>query len=397
MRMTRRPLLALGSSALLTLLLLLPQAPVQAHHAPGHGGGPGGGGEEPPPEIDGGTIYYFDEDTRPSDVYRVDPYGANDTLVDTSAATEFLLPSKTLHAGSRWFVTIRAGYAPGFFPGGASDGRLFELDLVREGDPTPVPLTSNGAACIQMWGRGPGVRFDWVPDADGRVDGAIAFLGSRWVDSDGDGSCDQPVDGGIFRGALSIDATGGVSFAQPTAPELVLPLLTTSGLNGTSTTGAEFDIAPDGRRFAYVESDGSEAVSDLWVVDASGARSLVFGDRPSRVAWSPDGQRLAFTGATSDRRGADKTRGTYTIAADGSDLRQVADAKIPKKPSAPFVFHDTVDWSPTGAQILFTERVSEGFPLAPVRTVYRVNADGSGLFEVSPGNGRFFGLGWSVD
>ena len=124
-----------------------------AHHAPGHGGGPGGGSEpDPPPPttLDGGTIYYFESGTSERLIHSIKPDGSDDTVivgVENNGGTK---ASRQLHNGKRWYVTLRENEGvPGFFPGGPSNGRLWELDVVPEGG-SPIPLTDNAGSCINI-------------------------------------------------------------------------------------------------------------------------------------------------------------------------------------------------------------------------------------------------------
>lgn len=353
-----------------------------------------------PIPLDGGTIYYFDIGSRNGPVHAMDPDGTNDTVVPGIDSEGGSKPSRMLHNGVRWYVTLReVDGVVGFFPGGPSDGRLWELDVVPEGG-APIPLTDNAGACINIWGGGPGVRFDWVPDAGGQADGAISWLGSRWVDTDNNGTCDQIVDGGVFRGEIDIDTSGNVSFTQPTQAEVDVPL------GGMSTRAAEFAWAPDGRQLAYDDVNGS----DLWVVDPAGNRSMIFNGRVSvffPIDWSPDLNasspgyqgRIAFTGAVSGPNGADTEIGTYTIAPDGTGRVRVASAKLQKKSSDPFEFHYFVHWSPSGNQLIYLHRSYYSNPTVVIERLYRVNANGTNnvLLVDSSGNFRPFPMGWEMD
>jgi serine/threonine protein kinase/Tol biopolymer transport system component len=96
--------------------------------------------------------------------------------------------------------------------------------------------------------------------------------------------------------------------------------------------------SPDGEWLAY---DTSAPQEDLFVVrrDGSGARRLTTDPAKHRIPrWSPDGKRLLFY---SNRGGKYEA---WTIAADGSDLRQ--ETRIPGEP----VFDPF--WAPDGKRIL---------------------------------------------
>lgn len=372
----------------------------QAHHAPGHGGGggPAPTATPPPAPLDGGTIYLRAnhlDGSNPHEMRVVEPDGTGNAAIAGISAQGGTMPSRTLHHGDRWFVTLRdPDGVPGFFPGGPSNGRLWELDLVRERDLLRVPLTDLGGACINLWGGGPGVRYDWTYDAAGQRDGAIGWIGARWEDVDDDGTCDQIAEGGVYRAAVSIAADGSVTFAQPASPEIVVPV------SGTSTRASEFTWAPDGQRMAYVDSQ------DLWTVDAAGNRQVVFDGRTFSLDWSPDldplaagfQTRIAFTGAVSARNGLDSELGTYTILPDGSNRLRLGSAKLQKKPSDPFEAHFAVHWSPTGSHLIYTHRISSLSPTSIVERIHRVTAAGTGnVVIVDTVDYRPFGLGWAAD
>jgi hypothetical protein len=195
-----------------------------------------------------------------------------------------------------------------------------------------------------MYGSG-GVRFDWAPDNSGTLDGAVSFIGTRWADDDGSGTCDRPVDGGIFRGAISIDGAGDVSFIQPTSPEIVVPLI------ADGTSAEEFDWAPDGLQVAYSRSEPG-----MWVATAAGTEQI-YDESVLDLAWSPDldldtaglQTLIAFHGWRFPQCGQASL--TYVMETDGSGLTLVAGCESGRKSSTG---HIAVDWSPTGTHLMET-------------------------------------------
>jgi Tol biopolymer transport system component len=123
---------------------------------------------------------------------------------------------------------------------------------------------------------------------------------------------------------------------------------------------------PIGRPLAFVSTrDGTR---NIYVADDSGIRRLAPGDRP---AWSPDGSRIAFNGASGE--------GVFVMNVDGTSERYLARGGNP-------------DWSPDGTRIIFNDADEQG--------IFVMNADGSGVVRlvdsrvVRTPTGRDCGLYW---
>lgn len=114
--------------------------------------------------------------------------------------------------------------------------------------------------------------------------------------------------------------------------------------------------SPDGTQLAFTEPEGVSIMR----LDGSGTRPLTTIGGASPV-WSPDGRQIAF-----------KEAGEIAVRdADGSDLRIVS----LQRGNTTLTFAGPPAWSPDGSRIAFASLSS--------RTVWVVNADGSGLRKVA--------------
>ena len=168
-----------------------------------------------------------------------------------------------------------------------------------------------------------------------------------------------------------------------------------SGLR-TVTSGPGVDCAPawspDGEKIAFTRSlvrrEGDKVVGvdfDVYVVNADGSeeRKLTRDAQSFGPIWSPDGRKIAFWS------GPDGNGGVYVMNADGSKRRLLTDGgAVLRHQIGRNLIH--VAWSPDGRKMLL---VRSGLSLAGggrKKYVVVMNTDGSGLRRLrrfNSGNG----------
>jgi Tol biopolymer transport system component len=107
-------------------------------------------------------------------------------------------------------------------------------------------------------------------------------------------------------------------------------------------------MSPADGRIAYATFDPAAGVDEIRIVDprsgdvatvATWAATGISGVTPSRMAWSPDGSRIAYAAGCR----------IWSIAPDGSDRTVIGD------PGACTVRPDRLTWSPDGRELAFYE------------------------------------------
>jgi hypothetical protein len=151
--------------------------------------------------------------------------------------------------------------------------------------------------------------------------------------------------------------------------------------------------SPNGSRILFIRTTFLDGSSALFVVNVNGtglkqitsATTLLNGDDCGD--WSPQGNEIVFSASAS----ADVRRSLWVVHADGSGgLHQIPIAGCGGSRSDPnSVSCRQPAWSPDGEKIVFDVNNSANH----LHNIYTVNADGTGLFQVTHGTSIVAGEG----
>jgi dipeptidyl aminopeptidase/acylaminoacyl peptidase len=144
-----------------------------------------------------------------------------------------------------------------------------------------------------------------------------------------------------------------------------------NGRRATIFEGTAFDPAPawspSGTEIAFVNQRAKALDNDIWLVrpDGTNPRQVTTTGTAYGPAWSPHGGRLAFYGFSPDDRFH-----LYTVNSDGSGLRQLTSGNG---------FDITPSWSPDGTRMAFMSDRGGSFEL------YVMDAGGGGTRALTSG------------
>jgi dipeptidyl aminopeptidase/acylaminoacyl peptidase len=169
----------------------------------------------------------------------------------------------------------------------------------------------------------------------------------------------------------------GVFVAAPVAPQQPVTGITSADVSKLRSLG-DVQLSPDGRRVAYAitrRDGGARPTSEAWIRDLTTGQDTRLGSDATRASaprWSPDGQSVAFFGRVGDSSGVAVAR------ADGSSIRFIAPVSGTNHvlPS----MGERVAWSPDGKRLAFVssepgpEDDANGDPMVITRYSYKPTA-----------------------
>jgi TolB protein len=146
------------------------------------------------------------------------------------------------------------------------------------------------------------------------------------------------------------------------------------------------EFSPDGSRIAFGRSAAHGTEVAVMNADGSNIQMLTSGNGGAGFpAWSPDGRRIAFTRLTSFSVGTPVPIVIvlmYVMNADGSGLVQI---------SPDSVFDTSPTWSPDGQALAVLRSKDSGNNF----DIYVMNADGTGAHAITSDGGVKHWLRWS--
>jgi Tol biopolymer transport system component len=179
--------------------------------------------------------------------------------------------------------------------------------------------------------------------------------------------------------AFASSPLSGPRVFRMTADGTITPLTTQNSSDPT--------WSPDGRQIAFAGPVGGPVggATAIFVMnaDGSGVRALTDTSvvrEAEQPAWSPDGRKIAFVAPSADAGDPLVRWAVFTISVDGSGLTRIV---LPACAGLGFCRGALVPaWSPDGTRIAYA--FQETRSTVPQGYIFVVNADGSGLRQLTP-------------
>jgi Tol biopolymer transport system component len=292
--------------------------------------------------------------------------------------------------------------------GGSAPGQNGRIAFARF-DPAldgTVTYTANpdGSHVEQLFSAGPSGEPRWSPDGS-----EVAILAAC---TDGEENCALTIanpDTGEFRQLKMSDPTlftacivwspdgkrlACEGFGEPDSSRNGIYTIRSSDGGGltrmTSSPGGydmPGDYSPQGKQLVFARFDQNDDPVGLYVVKTNG-RHLRRITPPGTIVsspgdWSPQGNAIVFARRVS----ADKRNSLWVVHSDGSGLQEIRLQAQPacggpiSNPASRGCIHPR--WSPDGRKIIFS--IFTETATGEVENVYTVNADGTGLTQVTHG------------
>lgn len=282
-------------------------------------------------------------------------------------------------------------------------GTLEVVIAPNAGDPDPdgYVVTLNGGPRMGISAQGG--RFEFLSPGDYTV--ALSDVAPNCILSGPNIATATLVSGGVAT--VNFTVVCGPLVAVPPGQDIAVDanteiyLLSADGskfVNLTNNSDDEFFVkwSPNGRKIVF--TSGHDVIdgpfpyqhhfeSHVFVMnaDGSGRTQLTNGVREEGAAWSPDGGKIAYMGATPDSSSPDSSSHLFVMDADGS--RQTQLTRLGRLSS--YLNEGELAWSPNGTKIAYSNGVLDH------PGILVINADGSEATRLTDGIDR--GAAWSPD
>jgi len=166
-------------------------------------------------------------------------------------------------------------------------------------------------------------------------------------------------------------------------------------------------LSPDGKKIVFESNRNrppgvTTPFSELFIMNTDGSDQtpLVIG---SSAGWSPDGKNIAYHASASGTGTPIRTDpGAPTTDSDiftlNVDDALDSTAVATNITNTPDMIEDDADWSPDGQTLLYTSHPTTDNPMIAVhQEIYRINADGTGLVQLTNDLNEDRGASWSPD
>lgn len=281
------------------------------------------------------------------------------------------------------------------------NARISKIAFVsdRNGSYNIWSVNADGTGLIQLTNDGYNTQPEWSPDGKEIVwtksDSVgkratlwkMNFDGNRKIQlssADGDGSSSWSPDGKtIMYRSDSSNKNGWFSVWMMNSDGSNQHIVNSGG------TECEQDWSPDSKRIVFAQASYAGLVSDIFVTNIFGTTGKwIASHKPfcSRVAWSPDSQKIAYASEETGNRelyiinpdGTEKIRLTNNQYLD--DFRPDDSSTVPRK-----------IWSPDSKKILFVSNRDGDWD------IYSIKIDGSGLTQQTNDSHKEYAAQWSPD